>query len=222
MSVDTAWDSVVIKTIECVLYDWDDDKVTLDTCPGNLYDPETSDNYEDFDEAQPFEFKVDTVKLFVKGFTVQDDLCLIDDEDLCIENFTMLDVREQIGIPPIMDGVFGLPSGVVYPATLPPYMKYLYDEQVLTEQIFAIAVKGLGEDTIMDIGEIFEENMKDGEDEDMVYFTTATTRWSTTISGLQFGENDARQFTLTSATALFDTGVPFIRVPESQWEFVIN
>lgn len=25
MSVDTAWDSVVIKTVECVLFDWEDD-----------------------------------------------------------------------------------------------------------------------------------------------------------------------------------------------------
>jgi len=94
VSFDTAWDSVVIKTVDCVLFDWDEDKATLDTCPGNLYDPETSDNYEDFDETLPFEIKVPATELYAKGYTVTDDLCLIDDEDLCIENFTMLDLRE--------------------------------------------------------------------------------------------------------------------------------
>jgi len=60
------------------------------------------------------------------------------------------------------------------------------------------------------------------DEDDIVYFSTASTRWATTISGLQFGENDARQFTLTSHTAIFDSAVAFIRVPESEWEFVIN
>lgn len=132
----------------------------------------------------------------------------------------MLDIREQTGMPALIEGVFGLPTGVVYPPNLPPYMKYLFDEQVLTEQIFAIAVKGLGEDTFMDIGEIFEENMSD--EDDIVYFTTTTPRWTATVSGLQFGENDARQFTLTPANAIFDTASSYVRVPESEWEFVIN
>jgi len=72
----------------------------------------------------------------------------------------------------------------------------------------------------MDIGEIFDENMSD--DEDIVYFTTGGIRWTTTISGLQFGENDARQFTITPKNAVFDSAAAFINVPESEWEFVIN
>lgn len=144
MSIDTNWDSVIIKTVDCVLYDWDEDQATLDTCPGNLYDPESSDNYEDFDEADTFEFKLKQAEVYIGGWIFTDDLCLINDDDLCIENFKMMDIREQCKIPTVMEGVFGLPSGIVYPPSLPPYMKYLYDEQVLTEQIFAIAFKGLG------------------------------------------------------------------------------
>lgn len=56
----------------------------------------------------------------------------------------------------------------------------------------------------MDIGEIFDENMSD--EDDLVYFATASSRWATTISGLQFGENDTRQFTLSSHPAIFDSG----------------
>jgi len=63
----------------------------------------------------------------------------------------------------------------------------------------------------MDIGEIFDDNMSDSED--IVYFSTSTTRWQTTISGVQFGENDARQFTLPTTTAVFDSNTALISVP---------
>jgi len=57
MAVDTAYDYVVMKTTECVLYDWDEDIVTDTTCPGALYDTSTSDDYEDNDEVSPFTVK---------------------------------------------------------------------------------------------------------------------------------------------------------------------
>eukprot|EP00351_Strombidinopsis_sp_SopsisLIS2011_P006077 CAMPEP_0116876732 /NCGR_PEP_ID=MMETSP0463-20121206/8607_1 /TAXON_ID=181622 /ORGANISM="Strombidinopsis sp, Strain SopsisLIS2011" /LENGTH=128 /DNA_ID=CAMNT_0004523497 /DNA_START=552 /DNA_END=938 /DNA_ORIENTATION=+ len=128
MVVDTAWDTVLIKSTECVLFDWEEDQATLDTCPGNLYDTDTSDNYEDFDEDVEFEFKLAATEVFIKGIEFTDDLCLINDDDLCIEDVRMLEVRENHGIPPVMEGVWGLPTGITFNPTLPPYMKYLYDE----------------------------------------------------------------------------------------------
>lgn len=191
MMVDTNWDNIMIKSTECVLFDFEEDQATLDVCPGALYDTETSDDYEDFDEEDTFEYKLSASEAWISGIYINDELCLIDDDDLCIEEVRMLEIREQNRIPAAISGVFGLPSGVVVQPGVPtPYMNYLYDEQVLTEQIFAIAFKNLGENTFMDIGEIFDENMSD--EDDIVYFAVTSQRWATSISGLQFGENDDR------------------------------
>jgi len=72
MAIDTAYDVVVLKTSECVLWDWDEDEVTETTCPGALYDVETSDDYNDFDEGVPFVVKNEATEVYVTGFSVTD------------------------------------------------------------------------------------------------------------------------------------------------------
>lgn len=68
MAVDTAYDFVVMKTTECLLWDWDEWEETDTTCPGVLYDTETSDDYEDFDESLPVTFKNENTEVYVTGY----------------------------------------------------------------------------------------------------------------------------------------------------------
>jgi len=173
MAVDTNYDYVVMKTTDCVLYDWDEDKVTDTACPGALYDTSTSDDYEDNDEASPFTVKNPFTEVYVTGYAVTDTICLDETEvDLCVENFLWLDVRENVGIPPAFAGIFGLPT---QSSPIPQYLNNLATAGIFTENIFAIAFKGLGQTTFMDIGEVFDDNMSDSDE--IVYFSTATARW---------------------------------------------
>jgi len=114
----------------------------------------------------------------------------------------------------------GNPLPVGYPALPPPFLKTLADVDMFSENIFAIAFKGFAQTTFMDIGEIFDENMSD--EDDIVYFSASSTRWATVMSGVQFGENDARQFNLPAAAAIFDSNSALINVPEDTWETVID
>ena len=91
---------------------------------------------------------------------------------MCVENFLWLDVRENVGIPGVFAGVFGMPT---QSSPVPQFLNNLATAGIFTENIFAIAFKGLGQTTFMDIGEVFDENMSD--EEDIVYFTTSTKRW---------------------------------------------
>lgn len=126
--VDTNWDSVMIKSTECVLYDYEEEQATLDVCPGSLYDFETSDDYEDFDEDDTFTFKITQTETYISGIYFTDELCLLDDDDLCLEDVRMLEIREQNKIPGSISGVLGLPSAVVItPGQPTPYMNYLAD-----------------------------------------------------------------------------------------------
>lgn len=221
MAVDTIFDYVLLKTVDCVLYDYEEEEETDTTCPGTLYDPETSDDYEDFDEPDDniWEIDIEATETYGTGYLVTDTVCLdATEEDLCIENFLWGTVLELSNIPAIFAGIFGMPTG--NSPILPVYMKELVTAEIFSEYIFAIAFKGLAQTTFMDIGEIFDENMSD--EDDIVYFSTASRYWGTTISGIQFGENTARQFTVPTAAALFDSASPMIVVPESQWEVLIN
>eukprot|EP00352_Strombidinopsis_acuminata_P008131 CAMPEP_0176368986 /NCGR_PEP_ID=MMETSP0126-20121128/22978_1 /TAXON_ID=141414 ORGANISM="Strombidinopsis acuminatum, Strain SPMC142" /NCGR_SAMPLE_ID=MMETSP0126 /ASSEMBLY_ACC=CAM_ASM_000229 /LENGTH=64 /DNA_ID=CAMNT_0017727455 /DNA_START=565 /DNA_END=759 /DNA_ORIENTATION=- len=51
LAIDTAFELVVLKTVECTVWDWDEEEDTDEPCTGNLYDPETSDDFDDLDES---------------------------------------------------------------------------------------------------------------------------------------------------------------------------
>jgi len=91
---------------------------------------------------------------------------------LCVENFLWLDVRENVGIPAAFAGILGMPT---QSSPIPQYLNNLATAGIFTENIFAIAFKGLGQTTFMDIGEVFDDNMSDSDE--IVYFSTATARW---------------------------------------------
>ena len=172
MIVDTAYDAIALKTKDCVLYDWDEDKDTDTICPGPLYDYDNSDDYEDFDEANEFKVKITATETYAWGYYVTDLVCLVKDEsdsendELCVQNYKWADVRHQTGLPQATTGVFGMPT-ISNPITK-QFISELAGTQILEKNIFAIGFKSMLEQSFIDIGEIDEDKMSDKDD--IVYF----------------------------------------------------
>lgn len=145
-----------------------------------------------------------------------DITCPSSDPDSCANNFLFVAITEASGLRYYEDGIIGLWSGNKsgnFDEEM--FMHKMYTDSTIDEKVFSFYLTGLSGSSYIDFGTPNTAVMSDPADIVYIDIESEDRWWTAQLQGLRWGSlmNDETEYSITSASALTDTGTSCIIGP---------
>lgn len=169
-----------------------------------------------------------------------DWVCL--DEDSCATNFPWMNIK-SVGLSDDLNGVLGAcadPS-MITDDVAPSYIEQLYNESVIDEQVFAIALRDVNDDesSYIDVG-FYDDTNAIPSRNSLVWIDVADDEtygqlwWHNYMTGLRFRSQTTSDLSYSDSVtaadevntdgeqlAILDSGTSCIKLPTDLYDFVL-